>query len=241
MTIWQQYDFFPQLKESQVHIWRANLALLIPKIEQLTTYLSADEIARASKFRFDVHKNRFIAARGILRQLLGNYLQLSPSSIVFNYSDRGKPQLAQDTALQFNISHSQDYALFGFTLNHLIGVDLEYQKSMPDAIKIAQRFFSPREFQMLQATTRENQSKLFFQLWTFKEAYLKAIGTGISGSLANAEIAFDQTKAPYLWQLPADSATPWSLYSCDPDPNYLGAIAINSHSDQQTITYWHWQ
>jgi 4'-phosphopantetheinyl transferase len=228
------------LRDNQVHIWRANLGLSTPEIEELTSLLSTDEIARANKFRFVRHRCRFIAARGILRQLLGNYLAANPRSLVFSYSDRGKPRLAQNLSLQFNISHSQEYALFGFTLNHLIGVDIEYQRAMPDALKIAQRFFSPREYTMLEAVAIEQQSKLFFQLWTAKEAYLKATGTGLAASLSSIEIALDQSKSLYLSTLKEDTIINWSLYSCAPATDYSAAIAINGQIPAQHINYWHW-
>jgi 4'-phosphopantetheinyl transferase len=239
-SIWQTPSQLPTLGDSLVHVWRANLALSTPKIEELTTLLSTDEIARANKFRFVQHQRRFIAARGILRQLLGNYLAASPRSLVFSYSDRGKPQLAQDTALQFNLSHSQEYALFGFTLNYLIGVDIEYQRAMPDALKIAQRFFSAREYKMLEEVPLEQQPKLFFQLWTAKESYLKATGTGLSASLNSVEIALNQTKSLYLSSLKKDTIMNWSLYSCTPATDYSAAIAINAQIPAQQINYWHW-
>jgi len=242
MTIWQHPQGFPPLKNSQVHLWRANLALSTSKIEELSASLSADEMVRASRFHFVQHQHRFIATRGILRQLLGNYLKVSPLSLIFAYSDRGKPRLAADSALQFNISHSEEYALFGFTLNHLIGVDLEYQKPMTEAVKIAQRFFSPREFKILEATPQKEQARLFFRFWTAKEAYLKAIGTGLSGSLAEVEVIMDESQSRYLLTLPEahPGNTSWSLYPCSPEINYLGAIAINDHIPPQQISYWHW-
>ncbi len=238
-SIWQTPAQLPSLKDKQVHIWRANLSLSTPEIEQLTTLLSTDEIARADKFRFVHHRSRFIAARGILRQLLGNYLTTSPHSLTFTYSDRGKPQLATDISLQFNLSHSEEYALFGFTLNHLIGVDIEYQRAMPDALKIAQRFFSAREYQMLAAVSLEQQPKLFFQLWTAKEAYLKGTGTGLSGSLSSVEICLDQRESLYLSTIKQDKIMNWSLYSCNPATDYAGAIAINAQISTQDINYWH--
>lgn len=238
-SIWQTPSQPPRLKDDRVHVWRANLKLSTLEIEELTTLLSTDEIARANKFRFVQHKSRFIAARGILRQLLGNYLKVSPRSLIFTYSDRGKPQLATDIALQFNLSHSEEYALFGFSLNHLIGVDIEYQRAMPDALKIARRFFSPREYRLLEAVSLEQQPKLFFQLWTAKEAYLKGTGTGLSASLSSVEICLDQSKSLYLSTLKEDKIIKWSLYSCTPATNYAGAIAINAQISAQDINYWH--
>jgi 4'-phosphopantetheinyl transferase len=239
-SIWQTPSQLPTLRDSLVHAWRANLALSTPEIEELTTLLSTDEIARADKFRFVQHRSRFIAARGILRQLLGNYLKVSPRSLVFSYSDRGKPRLAKDSSLQFNISHSQEYALFCFTLNHLIGVDIEYQRTMPDALKIAQRFFSAREYKMLEQVSIEQQPKLFFQFWTAKEAYLKATGTGLSASLDSVEIALNQSKSLYLSTLKKDTIMNWSLYSCTPATDYSAAIAINAQIPAQDLNYWHW-
>lgn len=238
-SMWKIPEQLPTLRDSGVHLWRTNLALSTPEVEQLTGILSPDEIARANRFHFPTDKNRFIVTRGILRQLLGNYLGENSRSLEFTYSDRGKPQLKNDSPLQFNLSHSQDYALFGFTLDHLIGVDLEYQKAMPDALKLAQRFFAPSEYQLLEELPKEEQPQLFFQLWTAKEAYLKALGIGLSGSLADAEIGFDQNKALYLFNpVTADRKAPWSLFSCSPASNYLGAIAINSQIAPQDLNYW---
>ena len=239
-SIWQTPSQPPRLRDSLVHVWRANLSLSTSEIEELTTLLSTDEIARANKFRFLKHKSRFIAARGILRQLLANYLDLNPQNITLEYSDRGKPHLAKDLSLQFNISHSQEYALYGFTLNHLIGVDIEYQRTMLDALKIAQRFFSAREHKMLEEVSIEQQPKLFFQLWTAKEAYLKATGTGLSACLDSVEIALNQSKSPYLSTLKKDIIMNWSLYFCTPATDYSAAIAINAQIPVQHINYWHW-
>ena len=130
------------------------------QIDSLATLLSTDETARANRFRFDIHRQRFIVARGILRLLLGHYLQTAPHDIEFQYSDRGKPFLAgsKQDCLQFNLSHSQAYALYGFTYNHPIGVDLEYIKNTPDAVKIARRFFSEAESKLIEEAADEERS-----------------------------------------------------------------------------------
>ncbi|MEL6930245.1 MAG: 4'-phosphopantetheinyl transferase superfamily protein [Cyanobacteria bacterium J06600_6] len=247
MTIWQVPNHFPTLKNDRVHIWRANLKLSTQQIERLETCLSTDEIVRAQKFRFPQHKRRFIAARGILRHLLSGYLGRQPQNLCFTYGNKGKPHLDQNQAtqspLQFNLSHSQEYALFGFNLQHLIGVDLEYQRPMPDALKIARRFFAEREFQMLAESDREQQSLLFFQLWTAKEAYLKAVGTGLADSLARVEIACDRSNSLSLLaiQEQPEAVMNWSLFSCTPAANYAAAIAINTEGTTKKIDYWHWQ
>ena len=229
----------------QVHVWCANLDLPDAKLASLATLLSPDEQTRANNFRFPHLKTRFIAARGILRQLLGNYLSISPDEVKFIYSDRGKPQLSnsqQDQLLQFNISHSQGYALYGFTYQNLIGVDIECLREMPDALKIAQRFFTAREYQLLQETAKEKQQALFFTLWTAKEAYLKAIGTGLAGSLDQVEIELKQDENPCLQAIAGDQAVAanWLLVPCLPSIDYIGAIAIKTNQSPKQIKYCHW-
>ena len=242
---WQTSSHIPILKNNRVHVWRANLDLSAVEIECLSATLSAEEIARANRFKFPLHRRRFIVARGILRQLLGDYLQLNPNQVEFGYGDRGKPFLSSslgNISLQFNVSHSQEYALLGFSLNHPIGVDIEYLRQMPDALKIAQRFFSRREFSLLRNAAPEQQNQLFFLLWTAKEAYLKAIGIGLSGMLDNVEITFDTTQIPCHPSIEQNrvALTDWSLYSCTPATDYIAAIAVETCFTLLQIDFWHW-
>lgn len=245
MTNWQHSSDLPVLEKNDVHIWRANLDIPATEIEKYSNYLSEDEIARANKFRFPQHRQRFMVARSILRQLLGIYLDICPKTIVFEYSDRGKPQLAKfnnGRQLQFNLSHSQGYALYGFTQNNFIGVDLEYLREMPDAVKIARRFFSPREFQFIASLDRERQTKVFFQLWTAKEAYLKAIGTGLAGSLAAVDITLDSAENVSLLAIDGDESSieDWSLYSCVPASDCVATIAIKTQTGDRQLNFWDW-
>lgn len=242
-TIWQNPPNKAILEYNQVHIWRANLDLPSGEINRLFGFLSPDEIARANKFHFAQHKRRFIAARGILRYLLGNYLQISANNLKFEYSDRGKPRLARymgNSSLQFNISHSQEYALYGFVQDHAIGVDLEYLREMKDMAKIAERFFSPEESKFIASLHSEKQQRLFFKLWTAKEAFLKATGTGLAGSLDSVDIFFDQAECPSLLGIKGNSTAVdnWSMYSCIPARNYVAAMAIKAPRNKLQIDYW---
>ena len=176
---------------------------------------------------------------------MGNYLSINPDQIQFEYSDRGKPQLSNsnpDYTLQFNISHSQENALYGFTYHHQIGVDLEYIREMPDALKIAQRFFSPREYKLLKESPIKEQRLLFFKLWTAKEAYLKAVGTGLADSLSEVEIKLNSDLSPQLQTIKGSPETiaNWSLYPCPTAIDYVGAIAISPPKLPQQINFWHW-
>ncbi|MGL5795359.1 MAG: 4'-phosphopantetheinyl transferase family protein [Waterburya sp.] len=243
--VWQNPLNQPTLTENQIHIWRANLDLPTATIEELATILSSDEIARANRFRFTKDRNRFIAARSILRQLLGNYLQITPDKLEFEYSDRGKPRLSAlmpSSSLQFNVSHSHEYALYGFIYEQAIGVDIEYLREMSDAVKIAERFFSPKEFQLIASCPEDEQHQVFFKFWTAKEAYLKAVGTGLAGSIADVEISLDHTECPKLLAIQGNKTTAasWSMYSCIPANNYLATIAVDTSITPQQVYFWHY-
>ena len=239
---WEHPKNLPTLDRDRVHVWRARLDLIDSEVARLTSILSPDEVARANRFRFARHRRRFIVARGILRQLLGNYLNIEPKDLQFDYGDRGKPLLKsnQTEPLQFNLSHSHEYALYGFTYDRLIGVDLEYLRES-DFMKIARRFFSDGEYELLMKASEDVRAKLFFQLWTAKEAYLKAIGTGIADSLADVNLAIDKALSPRLLAIKGDklAAAKWSLYSCIPATGYIASIAIKT-TPLVPIDFWHW-
>jgi len=245
MIIWQNPLDLPRLMSDRVHVWRANLDLSGSEIEKFRSLLSEDELVRANKFRFSKHKNSFIVARGILRRLLGHYLKIEPQNLKFDYSDRGKPLLGEtksQISLEFNISHSQQYAVFGFAYDRALGVDIEYLREMKDAVKIARRFFSDREFELIAGLDVSQQARVFFQLWTAKEAYLKAIGVGLTGSLANVEIILDRVGNASIVAIDGNNlkAQDWSMYSCVPENNYTAAIAIHTPVAQSQIDFWSW-
>src|SRR5215211_71561 len=114
------------LNDGEAHIWRADLDLNESFQSSFLKLLSSDEKNRAQKFRFNKDSRHFIIARGILRSLIGKYLEINPAEISFQYSEFGKPSIANINSLQFNISHSQNIALFAFTKKFKIGVDVEF-------------------------------------------------------------------------------------------------------------------
>ena len=242
--IWQNSPSQPLLTNNRVHVWRANLDLPMIEIERLAAILSTDEIAKANKFHFIEHRKRFIAARGILRQLLGNYLEIRPNKIKFEYSGYGKPRLAasmDDSSLQFNVSHSLNYALYGFTNNHLIGVDLEFLREIKDAAELAKRFFTAGEFQSIADLTGRERQKAFFQIWTAKEAYFKAIGTGLSGSLTDIELSFEgENLKLFAIKENIHAISNWSIHNYVPAANYTATVAVDTDINEQHINFWDW-
>ncbi|NEQ40924.1 MAG: 4'-phosphopantetheinyl transferase superfamily protein [Okeania sp. SIO3I5] len=216
-----------ELSENNVHIWSTNLKLSSGQIEKLSTILSSDEIERAKRFYFEKDKNRFIIARGTLRKILSRYLNIEAQKLQFAYSDRGKPYLT-NTSILFNLSHSQDLALYAITQVNLIGIDLEYIRPMNDVENLAKRFFSPQEYNLISQLPPQKQQETFFKLWTCKEAYLKATGDGLAGGLEKVEICLTPEKPVEFFSINGDieEASHWYLHQFIPQANYIAAVAV---------------
>ena len=180
------------LTAGEIHIWRAYLH----DLESLPLYqslLSADELARAERYHFADDKRKYILARGILRTLLGRYLNIEPAALHFEYGKQGKPAIVLNQNkinLQFNISHSADMACYAFTLNEAIGIDVEYHNEDLAYLEIAKRFFSAKEMEQLIQQPEMQQNSFFYGLWTCKEAYIKALGQGLFLALDQFSIQF---------------------------------------------------
>ncbi|MEB3220232.1 MAG: 4'-phosphopantetheinyl transferase superfamily protein [Nostocales cyanobacterium 94392] len=230
--MWLKVPTDIKLLANEVHVWRASLDEVKPSLEYLTQMLSEDELVRAKRFHFEQHQQRFIAGRGILRSILGRYLDVEPSKIQFGYEPRGKPFLDQSyhTNLGFNLSHSQDFALYAVSLSDSIGVDLEWINSITDVLSLAKKFFSLSEFTKIKSATPHQQQQLFFRYWTCKEAYLKATGTGLK-DLHKVEISLTPEQ-PARLNVPGE----WSLVEIEPFVNCAAAIAIPGQNFQ--LKYW---
>jgi len=221
--MWQKSPEKLTITDNEVHVWRANLDLGIAEVNELEKILNEAEKERANKFYFEQHKNRFIVARGNLRLILGKYLEKAPEKLEFEYSEKGKPSL-KDSKLQFNVSHSQDLALYGFTWEKKIGVDLEYLKKVRDIENIAERFFTQREAEIIKQLPDGEKITAFVSFWTGKEAYLKAIGEGIGGGLDNIEIDLNSDILRIKGE--NETAASWCLFKFIPREDYLGAVVV---------------
>jgi 4'-phosphopantetheinyl transferase len=231
------------LGSDEVHVWRARLAVVAPQVEALAQTLAADERARAQRFHFQRDRTHYIAARGLLRAILGRYLDEQPDRLRFCYSPHGKPALAEAyaaDALRFNVSHAHEMALYAITRGREIGIDLEHIRADVTGEHIAARFFAPREVSMLQALPPHRRHEAFLTLWTRKEAYVKARGDGLSLDLTR----FDVSRAVVE---PATHVTSdgerhelrrWSLRDLAPGPHYVAALAVEGHGWQ--LRCWQW-
>jgi len=196
-----------------------------------TALLSDAERQRASRFVFDRDRDRFIVARARLRQLLGARLGTRPESVALVYGAHGKPALAPwlaDSDLRFNLSHCDDVTLYAFSRGHEIGIDVEAVRVMPDADAIAARFFSHREQQAYRALEPRDRPLGFFQCWTRKEAFVKAIGDGLSYPLDRFDVSLtpgEPAKILRVEDTPGDCCG-WRMESLSPAPGFVAAVVI---------------
>ncbi len=215
----------PLLEANTAHVWAVDLER---ETHMLADTLSADEWARADRFLFEKHRAHFVAARGCLRAVLAKYMECKPGELAFFYGEHGKPALASPwdkSQLRFNLSHSAGLALIAVSMRHEIGVDVEHlTRKVGQMQDIAKRFFAPGEYEQLCALPEEEQRRAFFCCWTRKEAYLKAMGAGLTQSLKNFEVSLDD-EAKLVW-IKEGNIEDWTLRHLEPAEGYVGSVAI---------------
>lgn len=235
VTVFDDFAFYSQgelsLSSDEVHVWRAFLEQEESHINELARTLSENELLKAKSFYFQKDQRRFVVTHGILRKILGWYLNIEPKRLKFSYGRHGKPTLTGVTdghSLCFNMSHSHSLALFAFTWGRKIGVDVEYVRSMPDAEEIADRFFSPQENAVFRRVPAGKKLEAFFNCWTRKEAFLKAVGDGLSRSLDSFEVSLFPGEPAQLLGVGGDplEASRWHLRALAPAHGYVGAFVV---------------
>lgn len=217
----------PEIGCDQVHVWRASLDLGEAQLQDYWQALSSDERQRAARFHFPRDQQAFIAARGRLRTILGRYLGVNPGQLQFGYSALGKPFLVGKEAgakFCFNVSHSRGLALYALAVGRVLGIDVEQICPERNWEAIARRCFSTAEQELLQALPTSDRVQAFFQLWTWKEALIKAQGGSIFQSSPTAGLPLVRDFQPLAQ--PVSVLDGWSLYSLQPGPGYSGALAV---------------
>lgn len=211
----------------EIHVWSVDLNVERTRVDEFSQFLTTQERQRAAKFINPTHGDRWIVARGYLRQILSQYLNLTPAQIVFTYTQQGKPEL-EGNPIQFNLSHSGDRAVYGIS-HSPIGIDLEYIHPLP-AADLVERFFSPAEQAIFHNLPIDIQQAAFFHAWVQKEAYLKACGTGLSTPLDQIEVSIDPRTPAAIVSAPIGDI--WQIQKLDISAEYAGAIVIAGEFQQ---------
>jgi 4'-phosphopantetheinyl transferase len=217
-------------ERDQVHVWLLSVSASEGEAAGLAGLLSPDERDRAARFHFRKDRSSYTVVRGFLRVLLGRYSNTAPADLRFGYLPHGKPYLhgpVEAPDLTFNVAHSRDLALFGFARGREIGVDIEYFRPEVECELIAERFFSPREADQLRSLRPEDRRRAFFACWTRKEAYIKALGEGLSFDLRDFDVPADPEEPAAL---SANRRNPeevlrWTLRDLLVGPAYAAAVA----------------
>jgi 4'-phosphopantetheinyl transferase len=216
----------------EAHVW--GIPLRTPPVapEHLKTWLSARERERASRFRFEEDRCRSIVGRGMLRMVLGGCTGEPPDGITLIDDDYGRPCMAHTVGagIEFSVAHSGDWIMVGVTVGCRIGVDVERIRLVADMDCVMGRFFAAGEAAAIAGLTGDARITAFFDCWTRKEAYVKAVGRGLQLGLDSFEVECRPGHPPALLSVrgSGEHAAAWRLWSGAPAPGYRGAIATTA-------------
>ena len=264
VTDWRAPCIVESYCQSHVHVWRVPTRCGADEIDGFRELLTPDEAARADRFRFDRDRSSFVVRRGVLRLLLGRYLEANRSGaqsavscpapggggaiqrafiLPFDVNAYGRPLMpagATGCNLCFSVSHSRDLALLAFAWDRQVGVDIEAVRSDVDVVGVAARFFSERERRALLALPAEQQRDAFFACWSRKEAYIKARGMGLSLSLDTFDVSLSPGEPAHLLATRDDlaEAARWSMLALDAGPDYAAALAVERGDCE--LRRWEW-
>ena len=229
------------LPDDEVQLWRVDLEAVGADEGRWQQVLASDELARVSRFHFSRDRQRFVAARALLRRILASYLAMDPNSLSFSYSKKEKPSLGPahvDSGITFNLSHSGGIALFAFSRRREVGIDVEQVRRDSDLEAIARRFFSAREQSQLAALPAEEKFDAFFRCWTRKEAYIKATGDGLSVPLSEFDVSLRAGDTNALLETRPDGseAGHWLLREVPAGSGYIAALCV--HGQDWKLNPW---
>jgi 4'-phosphopantetheinyl transferase len=220
------------LGQDDVHVRIASLDCRQSQRSFFESILAADEINRANRFYFQKDRERFIAGRGLLRVILSSYVGVPPDEIIFTYGSQGKPELRRQggrPVIQFNLAHSHGTAIYAITQDRPVGIDIESVKYEFPVESVAERFFSEAEVAALRSLPEQVQTIAFFKCWTRKEAFIKALGHGLSFPLSDFDVSLMPGQPARLLHVrgASEEASRWCMEDIESVPNCAAAIVIS--------------
>jgi len=224
---WKANQKLPIPLHEHVDIWKICLKASDSQLSDYWQILSTEEKDRALQFYFKKETNAFIVSRAMLKTLCANYLYLKPQEIQLSYGEFGKPYLKASN-LDFNISHSAGQALMAFTSGSEIGIDIEKLNPDIEIEKLVKRFFSINEAKTVLALERSQRVTAFFKCWTRKEAFIKAVGKGLSFPLDQFDVTIHEEVKFLSINGDENLAEEWSLVSFAPEKNFTAAFSMKN-------------
>jgi 4'-phosphopantetheinyl transferase len=230
------------LPDDEVHVWHVDLVAWDEEADSLLKPLSAEEQERAARFKFPGPRNQYLISRALLRRALGRYLKIEDREVRFRTAKNGKPELASDSDLRFNLSHTQGATVFAITRKRQVGVDVERMRKDTNAMELAERFFSRPEVQWLRSQPASEVIASFFSCWTAKEAYIKAQGGGLSMPLSSFGVLPSPADAISKLQLEVyddpEESKRWSMWRLELGPDLRAALAVDDESCRVRVGRW---
>jgi 4'-phosphopantetheinyl transferase len=230
------------LLPAEVHLWRVFISGAAASDAAAAGALSEDERARTVRFRFEADRGRFVASHVALRRILASYLDATPASLAFGTGTHGKPFLdapAHGRSLRFSLTHSGDLALVAVSQGRDLGVDVEQVRPRADLEGFAARYFSTRERDALAHVPPGDRLRAFLEIWTLKEAYLKACGDGLVRALDAFDVTVDDapSRLEAVRDRPGDAAR-WVLRQVGIGEDYVAALAVEGQGWQLRQLEW---
>jgi 4'-phosphopantetheinyl transferase len=240
---WTPVPHAPPLAADVVHVWQAQLDASRPLVARLETMLDDGERERANRFHFPRDGQRYIVGRGRLRLLLGDYLGVDPAKVSLRSTSSGKPELIGEhgqSGVRFNVAHSDGLILYAVVRSRDVGVDVERVRPDLEWDDLAARYFAPCEVAELMALPADEQRRAFFVCWTRKEAYVKALGCGLSVPLDRFAVTLAPDWPAAIVHTDHDPAqhSRWELRELSPAPGYVGTVAVEGHGWQLWCGRW---
>jgi 4'-phosphopantetheinyl transferase len=225
------------IEPGRIDLWSIPLGPVDRTIDTLADLISADEWARANRFVYSHHRRRYVVAHAGLRLLLSRYTGVGAGALDFEFGQQGKPSIAAPRAkIAFNLSHSAELAVVAVASPVRLGVDVEQLREVTDATAIAHSFFSTAEAAALAAVAPTDLDRAFLTCWTRKEAFVKALGGGLSVDLSGFAVNLSRERPAFLtMEDPAMATIPWSIIHLEPEVGYLGATVIQSATCSATF------
>jgi 4'-phosphopantetheinyl transferase len=230
-----------ELQSNEVHLWLVEDQRISHKslLDKYKSLLNAEEQKRLERKIFPKHQKQFIVSRALLRSVLGGYLQQAPEDLVFARNAYGKPRIdsfEKSLPLSFNLSHTNGLTVLAVSLEHELGVDVEYLTRKVDILNLAERYFSQQEYQVLAALDVKEFNQHFFNLWTLKEAYIKACGMGLAIPLKDFSFHFDNRKLRISFdEARADNPELWQFWQFEYQSKFEIALALKLNQKQTKI------
>jgi 4'-phosphopantetheinyl transferase len=231
----------PELLRGEVHVWQGALDVSAEALERLAATLSSSELDRADRFRRAEHRRRFVAGRGMQRDVLSRYARVAPERLTFATWPAGKPSLEPNPSdVRFNASNAGGLAVVAVTAGLEVGIDIEPLRPVPEALDLARRFFSPAEIEALTATPVRERDAAFLTAWTRKESYIKALGGGLGVGLDSFTVSIGAGEPARLLDdgLGPATADRWSLMTLTCAAGWTGALVVEGAVESVRYFFW---